>query len=437
MDSMTPIPPKLEQFRLEFRDSGLVHFVFDAPGRTMNVFSEAAIVELGAFARWLAQSDVRGVVVRSGKESGFCAGADLTELGVAYDMIMAAPAYVRFNIAYDHFFRLSLAIRALEGCGKPVASAIAGLALGGGCELALGTHYRVLTKDPRAALGLPESLVGLLPGGGGTQRLPRLIGIERSLPILLEGARLSGEAAVESGLADALVPPGEEVAAAEAWLLSTITAQQPWDRPDWVDPAPAEISRLLEPVREQVLATTLGHYPAPLAILDCVEFGLPQCFDGAIRSEMAIFSHLIQRAEARNMIQTMFLGRTDHDRLSKSGGLPTFVSDYVAATRAALEAGGADDNLLAAIGFTRPGLPRVPPLRRRTRAGYWLHEADEDLRHQRALDLMQRLSTAVVSLARDLTPEQLRIADYAVVLELGYPAYLGGPGAFGRLPRQP
>jgi hypothetical protein len=133
----------------------------------------------------------------------------------------------------------------------------------------------------------------------------------------------------------------------------------------------------------------------------------------------------------------MFLGRTDHDRLSKSGGLPTFVSDYVAATRAALEAGGADDNLLAAIGFTRPGLPRVPPLRRRTRAGYWLHEADEDLRHQRALDLMQRLSTAVVSLARDLTPEQLRIADYAVVLELGYPAYLGGPGAFGRRPRQP
>ena len=432
---MTPTPPKFEQFRVELKSSGLAHFVFDAPSRTMNVFSEAAIVELGVFARWLAESDVRGVVVRSGKDSGFCAGADLTELGVAYDMIMAAPVYARFNTAYNHFFRLSLAIRALETSGKPIASAIAGLALGGGCELALGTHYRVLTKHPRAALGLPESLVGLLPGAGGTQRLPRLIGTERALPILLEGARLSGEAALESGLVDALVPPGEEVAAAEAWLLSTTCAQQPWDRPNWLDPAPIEISRALARMREQVLAMTLGHYPAPLAILDCVEFGLPQCFDGAIRSEMAIFSHLIQRAEARNMIQTMFLGRTDHDRLGKSGARPTFVGDYVAATRSALEASGADDNLLAIIGFTRPGLPKVPPLRHRTRPGYWLHEADENPRQKAALDLMQRLSVAIEPVARELTPEQLRIADYAVVRELGYPAYLGGPGAFGQLPR--
>jgi 3-hydroxyacyl-CoA dehydrogenase/enoyl-CoA hydratase/3-hydroxybutyryl-CoA epimerase len=318
-----------------------------------------------------------------------------------------------------------------------VASAIAGLALGGGCELALGTHYRVLTNDPRAALGLPESLVGLLPGGGGTQRLPRLIGTEQALPILLEGARLSGEAAVKSGLVDALVPPGEEVATAEAWLLSRTTAQQPWDRPDWMDPAPTEISQLLAPARERVLATTLGHYPAPLAILDCVEFGLPQCFDGAVRSEMAIFSHLIQRAEARNMIQTMFLGRTDHDRLSKSGARPAFVNDIVAATRSALEAAGAEDKLLAAIGFTRPGLPKIPPLRRRARSGYWLHEDDDDPRRRPALDLMQRLSDAIAPLARDLTTEQLRIADYAVVRELGYPAYLGGPGAFSRLPRRP
>ena len=429
---MMPTPPKLEQFRLEFKDNGLVHFVFDAPGRTMNVFSDAAIVELGAFARWLAESDVRGVVIRSGKETGFCAGADLTELGVAYDMIMATPVYARFKTAYDHFFRLSLAIRALESCGKPVASAIAGLALGGGCELALGTHYRVLTKDPRAALGLPESLVGLLPGGGGTQRLPRLIGTERAIPILLEGARLSGATALQSGLVDTLVAPGEEVAAAEAWLLSTTAAQQPWDRPNWIDPSPTATSRIITPVREQVLAATLGHYPAPLAILDCLEFGLPQCFDGAIRSEMAIFSHLIQRAEARNMIQTMFLGRTDHDRLAKSGARPTFVDEFVAAARSTLEAARPGDDLLATIGFTRPGLPKVAPLRRRTRPGYWLQDSDDDPRRQPALDLMRRLSAAVAPLLRDLTPEQLRIADYAAVRELGYPAYLGGPATFGR-----
>ena len=109
-------------------------------------------------------------------------------------MIMATPKPRRFRAAYDHFFRLSLALRALETCGKPIASAIAGLALGGGGELALASHYRVLTDDRHAAIGLPESLVGLLPGAGGTQRLPRLIGIERAMPILLEGKRLAGDA---------------------------------------------------------------------------------------------------------------------------------------------------------------------------------------------------------------------------------------------------
>jgi 3-hydroxyacyl-CoA dehydrogenase / enoyl-CoA hydratase / 3-hydroxybutyryl-CoA epimerase len=212
--------PHLEQFRLEFQDNGLVHLVFDVPGRSMNVFTNAAIHELGAFASWVGESDVKGVLIRSGKASAFCAGADLTELGVAYDMIMEAPPRNRFNVAFDHFFPLSAALRAIETCGKPVAAAIAGLALGGGCELALAAHYRVMVDDPKVAMGLPESLVGLLPGAGGTQRLPRLIGAEAALPILLDGARLSGRAALDAGLIDALEAPGEEIAQAEQWLLS-------------------------------------------------------------------------------------------------------------------------------------------------------------------------------------------------------------------------
>lgn len=427
---MTSTPPQLTQFQLKFGDNGLVHLIFDAPGRSMNVFSEAAIVELGAFATWLAGSDVRGVVVRSGKASGFCAGADLAELGGAYDMIMAAPEPARFNIAYDHFFRLSRAIRALECTGKPVAAAIAGIALGGGCELALGTHYRVLTNAPQAALGLPESLVGLLPGGGGTQRLPRLIGIPQALPILLDGERLSGQKALDSGIIDALVAPGEEIAAAEAWLLATPSPRQRWDAPDWVPPTPADISAELGPARERVLAATLGHYPAPLAILDCVEFGLVQCLDGAIRTEMVIFAHLIQRAEARDMIQTMFLGKTDYDRLGRKGQRPDFIAAYVSAARAVIEAEG-DAALLAAIGFTFSGLPTAPPLRSRTLPGYWLQHHDEP-RQSAALQLMQRISAATAPLSHGHNAEELRMADYAAVSELGYPAYLGGPAAFAR-----
>jgi 3-hydroxyacyl-CoA dehydrogenase/enoyl-CoA hydratase/3-hydroxybutyryl-CoA epimerase len=383
---MTVTPPAMEQFRLEFQDNGLVHLVFDAPGRTMNVFSNAAIHELGAFAAWLGTSDVCGVLVRSGKDTAFCAGADLTELGVAYDMIVAAPERARFNIAFDHFFPLSAALRALETAGKPVASAIAGLALGGGCELALATHYRVLADSPRAALGLPESLVGLLPGAGGTQRLPRLIGVERALPILLEGARLGGAEAVAAGLVHECVPAGEEVAAAEAWLLAAINAAQPWDLAAWSDPRPAAVSGAINPVRAKVLDETGGRYPAPIAILDCVEHGLPQTFEGAIRSEMSIFSHLIQRPEPRNMIQTLFLGKTDHDRLARKDALPAFIAEVVEA---------------------------LQPLK-----GEWSDA--------RARDKATAIVAPWVACA---TAEELRMADYAVVSQLGYPAYLGGPFA--------
>ncbi len=384
---MTQSPPALEQFRLEFQDNGLVHLVFDCPGRTMNVFSNAAIHELGAFARWLADSDVRGVLVRSGKDTAFCAGADLTELGVAYDMIVAAPPRARFAIAFDHFFPLSAALRALETAGKPVACAIAGLALGGGCELALAAHFRVLADTPRAALGLPESLVGLLPGAGGTQRLPRLIGVDAALPILLEGARLSGQAAVDAGLADALVSPGEEIAAAEAWLLAAADVRQPWDRPEWQSQRPAAIAATLDPVRARVMAETGGNYPAPIAILDCIEFGLPQCFDGAIRSEMAIFAHLIQRPEPRNMIQTLFLGKTDYDRLARKQALPPFIADVLAA---------------------------VTPL-----VGDFTDAA-----------VLARIDAAIARWVDAHSAEEFRMADYAIVSTLGYPAFLGGPFTF-------
>jgi 3-hydroxyacyl-CoA dehydrogenase/enoyl-CoA hydratase/3-hydroxybutyryl-CoA epimerase len=151
---------------------------------------------------------------------------------------------------------------------------------------------------------------------------------------------------------------------------------------------------------------------------------------------MAIFSHLIQRAEARNMIQTLFLGRTDHDRLAKSGDRPDFIADFVTTTKSVLDEERPSDELLATLGFTRPGLPSVPALRRSAGAGYWLNQSDLDPRRQPALALMQRLSRAVLPLTRDLTAEQLRVADYAVVRELGYPAYLGGPAAFGQQVRE-
>ena len=427
---------KLQQFKAERSDSDVLHLVFDMPGRPMNVFSNVAIAELGVLSRWLRGSDVRGVVIRSGKPSAFCAGADLAELGVAYDMIMAAPPEARDRIAFDHFFPLSLALRAIETAGKPVASAIAGLALGGGGELALATHYRVMVDDPKVAFGLPESLVGLLPGGGGTQRLPRLTGIEKALPVLLEGARLSGQAAVAAGVIDQLVPAGEEVAAAEKWVLSHPSASQPWDRPGWRPVDVDQAADIIKRTRERVLAQTLGHYPAPLSILDCVSHGLPQPFDEAIRTEMQIFSKLIQRREPRNMIRTLFLGRLDHDRFRKAGGIPSSVEQAVSAVSGALRSEGQSDaalaNAFARAGFQEPGraMPAFDGAIAQT--SFWL-EAEPDSEGKRAL--RERLAQAYAvadQWRRKFSEDERRAADYLLVTKHGFPAYLGGAFSFAQ-----
>jgi len=420
--------PRLTNFRLEFTAQNIVHLIFDSPGRSMNVFSDAAIADVGEFAAWIAASSVAGVVVRSGKASAFCAGADLGELGQAYDMIMHAPPAQRSDVAFDHFFKLSTALRALETCGKPVAAAISGLALGGGCELALGTHYRVLTDSPKAALGLPESLVGLLPGAGGTQRLPRLVGLEKALPVLLQGARLAGAAARDAGLVDELVAPGAEVAAAERWVLANTGASAPWDRPGWAPPDAEQLTKIITAERRRVLAETLGHYPAPLAILNCVEQGYIQPFDQAIRTEMTLFSRLIQRPEPRDMIRTMFAGKTEYDRRMKAGGLPETVQRAVDILSSIWhEKAKQAPAALAMAGFSVDGVRPVPS--NPNSAIYWFDQPPIDSDKCAVRDLLDDISALAASFGEKLDPEGQRVADYAAVAKHGFPAYLGGPFA--------
>jgi 3-hydroxyacyl-CoA dehydrogenase/enoyl-CoA hydratase/3-hydroxybutyryl-CoA epimerase len=428
------IGPELKQFRIEMSGNGVLHLIFDMPGRSMNVFSNAAIDEIGLFADWLKQSGVAGVVISSGKPSAFCAGADLAELETAYDMITAAPANERDRLAFDHFFRLSHGLRRLETAGKPIAVAVASLALGGGCEFALAAHYRVITDHPQSTFGLPESLVGLLPGGGGTQRLPRLIGIEAALPVLLDGSRMGGQAAVAVGLAHELVAPGEEVAAAERWILSQPAAMQPWDRPDWRAADTSRVAAIIGASRSKMLAATLGHYPAPSAILDCVEQGFPQDFDTAIRTEMQIFARLIQRREPRNMIRTLFLGRLDHDRLKKKGMNPKITEALTAVSNALgvqSERGKELSEAFGRAGF-RVEQPRKAEFDGRIAGAVYWHD-DEPRTWGKEL-LRARLADAEAAVAgwrSQLDESERRAADYLLVTQTGFPAYLGGLFAAG------
>jgi 3-hydroxyacyl-CoA dehydrogenase/enoyl-CoA hydratase/3-hydroxybutyryl-CoA epimerase len=186
------------------------------------------------------------------------------------------------------------------------------------------------------------------------------------------------------------------------------------------------VSAALEPIRRAALKASLGHYPAVFAILDCVEFGLPQSFEGAMRSEMTSFSHLVLRPEPRAMIQTMFLGRVDYERLERKQQLPEVVAATVAAVRGELERSRDRAGAMALAGFS--GFGEAAPVATRPLKGYWI-DGDDDAATS-AREGLARIQAAVAPLGEGRSDEDLRVADYAAVRQAGYPAYLGGPFAF-------
>lgn len=436
--------PELVEFRIEMLEDGIAHLIFDMPGRTMNVFSNRAIRESEAVADWLKGSGLKGMVISSGKPTAFCAGADLGELAQAYAMIIAAPEAQRWQLARDHFSPLGRSLRKLETAGVPIAVAINGLALGGGCELAMAGHHRVLADTPSTALGLPESLVGLLPGGGGTQRMPRLVGIDPAMPVLLDGARFGAAEAVAAGLAHRVVPPGDEIAACLDWLRGNPDARQPWDRDDWTAPQATQVSRALAQLRRSRDDETGGHYPAITAILDCVEQGLPLPMDEGLSREADIFASLIIRPEPRDMISAQFLGKQIWQKQRRAGALPVAYDNMNVAIRAAwadLAARVGAEAVAAARRWARFGdadldgaTPRAPAaaaLREHqgiAPTGMWID--DPQGRDQQVAGAMLGLSVlAALDAAGDLDADSRRAADFQAVAGVGFPAYLGGPFA--------
>lgn len=297
---------------------GIATLCWDMPGRSQNVLNEASCTALfGAIDRVLQDDAVKGVLMTSAKPD-FIAGGDLEWL------LNTGQAAVLL----ERVTALHRALRKLETCGKPVAVALAGSALGGGLEVALACHYRVAADHPKARFGLPEVTLGLLPGGGGTQRLPRLTGIQKALPLLLEGKRLKAADALKLGILDAVVAPGQEVAAARAWLLAqTGPVQQPWDVKGWKMPGGAVAS----PAVQQVLmaanamthARTWGNYPAPQAILSCLYEGVNVDIDTGLAVEARYFVQMVLSKEAKNMIRTLFFSMGEANKLaSRPQGVP-------------------------------------------------------------------------------------------------------------------
>jgi len=296
---------------------GIVIVTIDVPERPMNVLTPELQADLTVAIERIASSlDVKGAIITSGKRNGFVAGADLKELVTAYDRGVTGAQGAQWSQA------LSRVYRRLETCGKPVAAALNGLALGGGLELALACHYRVLADDPKAVVGFPEVTVGLLPGAGGTQRLPRLIGVEKSLPLLAQGTSVKPAEAKELGIVHELAPADGVVEAARRWLGSGPGAVQPWDRKGFRVPGGAGIlspgaNRAFTAGAALTAKATQHNYPAPIAILSCVFEGTQVPIDTGLSIESKYFGRLLAGPVARNMMRTLFVNKGLADKLAR------------------------------------------------------------------------------------------------------------------------
>ena len=313
---------------------GIATIAWDMPGRTMNVLNEASITAYaGALEEALKDEKVKGIIVASAK-ADFIAGADL-------DMLLNADTSDAVKLT-EQFSQLQRLFRRQETGGKPVVAAINGTALGGGFEICLASHYRIAAANPKAKIGQPEVKIGLLPGAGGTQRIPRLIGVMNAAPILLDGKDLTVDAAKGLGLIHEVVPAGELLAKAKAWLMAAPTEQvvpefggkgakpmdgravQPWDRKGFKTPGfPG--GQVWGPVGVQtfiggnamIAGKTNGVYPAPKAIMSCVYEGLQLPIDTALKVETRYFVSLLRDPVAKSMIRTLFFGLQEANKLAR------------------------------------------------------------------------------------------------------------------------
>ncbi|MET0790139.1 MAG: 3-hydroxyacyl-CoA dehydrogenase NAD-binding domain-containing protein [Polyangiaceae bacterium] len=302
---------------LEVDAEGVALVTLDLAERPMNVFTPDLTREFRAVVEQLAtRADIVGAVITSGKTTGFMAGADLLDFVGVHDRGLP-PREAAQMVAPS-----AGALRALERCGKPIAAAINGLALGGGFELCLACHHRVLLDDPKAVVGLPEVTVGLLPAGGGTQRLPRLIGVANALPLLLTGRHVAGGEALQLGLVDALVPVAELIPTARRWVLANAGFQQPWDRKGFSVPggAGASAPHAMESFNvglAKIRRDTQDNFPAPPAILASVYEGTVLPIDRGLAVEQAYFGQLLAGPVARNLMRTMFIHKGAARKLAR------------------------------------------------------------------------------------------------------------------------
>jgi 3-hydroxyacyl-CoA dehydrogenase/enoyl-CoA hydratase/3-hydroxybutyryl-CoA epimerase len=299
----TPDPGVLSPVTFEVED-GIAMLRLDQPGKPVNVLSQEVMHAVAEIIDGLesGETGARAAVLISAKPGVWIAGADIDE-------------FAHLHTPEDGE-RLSRAgqelLNRLERLPIPVVAAISGAALGGGLETALACTYRIATDSPKTKLGLPEVQLGILPGAGGTQRLPRLIGLRAALDLMLTGKQLDGRRARSIGLVDEVVPTLvlERVAKQRARELAEGKREPKAARrrgsPQFVETLPGMRQVILRKAREGVMKQTKGLYPAPLRILEVVDYGLDRPLEEGLKNEARAFGELAVTPESRSLVHVFF-----------------------------------------------------------------------------------------------------------------------------------
>ena len=289
----------MSAIRYELDSDQILTLTIDMPGQSANTLNAAFREGLSETAVKVKSDldNIRGVIIASAKKT-FFAGGDLKEL----HKVTREEA----KTFEDTVNGLKADMRFLETSGKPVVAAINGTALGGGLEIALACHHRVAIDDDSIQLGLPEVTLGLLPGGGGTQRLPRMIGLEAAFPFLMEGKKVNPKAALKAGIVDELANSADDmIAKARAFIDANPKCQQPWDQKGFKFPGGAPhhpaMAQKLAIAPAMLKQKTKGCYPAPERILCAAVEGAQVDFDNGSLIETRYFAELVTGQVAKNM----------------------------------------------------------------------------------------------------------------------------------------
>ncbi len=309
----------MADFTMKTDADGVATITWDTVGKSMNVMNQQGFEDLDALIdQALADDAIKGVIITSGKDGSFAGGMDLNIIAKMKEAAGDNPA----KGLMDGLMACHAILRKIERAGmdpktnkggKPIAAALPGTALGIGYEIPLACHRIFAADNPKAKIGLPEIMVGIFPGMGGTTRLVRKMGAMAASPFLLEGKLSDPVKAKMAGLVDEVVPADELLAKAKEWILSEPSIVKPWDEKGYKMPggAPYHPAGFMTYVGASAMINgkTKGVYPAAKALLSAAYEGALVPFDTAIKIEARWFTNVLLNPSSSNMIRSLFINK--------------------------------------------------------------------------------------------------------------------------------